>query len=97
VRLCEDTKVAGILMIYTVILHKKKLHTNFYSYALACIASSTTLKWHSTRYSAVPCNSIPHIHFLWANWEVYTVADLGGYPRYPWIPPFDRTDRELHN
>ena len=23
------------------------------------------------------------------------VADLGGYPRYPWIPPFDRTGQRI--
>ena len=23
------------------------------------------------------------------------VADLGGYPRYPWIPPFDRTRQRI--
>ena len=25
----------------------------------------------------------------------HTVADLGGYPRYPWIPPFDKTGQRI--
>ena len=62
--------------MYVVIVHNKLCKFQLLIHALACIAGSTTLQWSFTRYSAVPWNTIPHIHFLWANWEVYETSNI---------------------